>query len=57
MSMGEQVEINSSLIASSINTRTQGEVQYSLISIIFFKECMIEVWGNWIFNSILNLML
>ena len=36
--------------------KTTREKLYSLIN-IFFRECMIEVWGNYIFNSILNMML
>ena len=46
----------SELTACKMHTRPQGEVLCSLIN-IYFRECMIEVWGNLIFNSMLNLML
>ena len=48
--------MESGLTAYRMHTRKKGEVLCALIN-IYFRECMIEVWGILIFNSILNLML
>ena len=41
--------MESELTAHRKNTRRKGEVLCSLIN-IYFRECMIQVWGNWNFQ-------
>ena len=41
--------MESELTAYKMHTRQKGEVLCSLIN-IYFRECMIEVWGNWNFQ-------